>query len=560
MIVGIDLGTTNSLAGIFRNGKVELVPNVFGDYLTPSVVGLDDDGELIVGKLAKERLVTKPDLTVSQFKRFMGSKHPIQLGERTYQAEELSSFIIRKLIEDTERYTGEKVEEIIVSVPAYFNDAQRYATKLAGQYAGVKIDRIINEPSAASLAQKMNNEMEDQSFIVVDFGGGTLDISVVESFDNIVEILAIAGDNRLGGEDYTAAIAQEFLLVNDLNKDFISNEFYYKVLVESEKAKLTLNSQDEVQLSVADQDTQYDMTLSYKRFYEISQPLLARVKAVLDRALFDANHSHVHADDFVLVGGTSKLRLVQEFLSFCIGQAVKATDDPDLMIAKGCALVAGIKERQGEVRDLLLSDICPFSLGVEVVGDKYSPIIERNSSLPSSRVERYYAQSLGQTQLRFNIYQGERMRASENLLLGSLVVDVPENYQDYEAADVRFTYDLNGILDVEVTVLSTGQVFSKIILQDSINLSEEEIAKKKAELEKYKINVQETEVYRYLIERADRLYSMILGVERENLMERTRFFEQEVAKASLPHLPKLYDEFSAYLDRLERGDRAYYER
>ena len=560
MIVGIDLGTTNSLAGIFRNGKVELVPNVFGDYLTPSVVGLDDDGELIVGKLAKERLVTKPDQTVAQFKRFMGTKHPIQLGDRTYQAEELSSFVIRKLIEDTERYTGEKVEEIIVSVPAYFNDAQRYATKLAGQFAGVHIERIINEPSAASLAQKIGKNMEDQAFVVVDFGGGTLDISVVESFDNVVEILAIAGDNRLGGEDFTAVIAQEFLTVNGFKKDFISNEFYYKVLVESEKAKLQLNSQDEVQLSVADKDTQYEMTLSYKRFYEISQPLLARVNAVLDRALFDANHSHVDAEDFVLVGGTSKLRLVQEFLSFCIGQAVSTTDDPDLMIAKGCALVAGIKERQGEVRDLLLSDICPFSLGVEIVGDKYSPIIERNSSLPSSRVERYYAHSLGQTQLRFNIYQGERMRASENLLLGSLVVDVPENYRDYEAADVRFTYDLNGILDVEVTVLSTGQISNKIILQDSINLSEEEIAKKKAELEKYKINVQETEVYRYLIERADRLYSMMLGEERENLMERTRFFEKEVAKASLPHLPKLYDEFSLYLDRLERGDRSYYER
>lgn len=560
MIVGIDLGTTNSLAGIFRNGKVELIPNIFGDFLTPSVIGLDDDGEVIVGKLAKERLVTKPDQTVAQFKRFMGTKHPIQLGDRTYQAEELSSFVIRKLIEDTERYTGEKVEEIIVSVPAYFNDAQRYATKLAGQFAGVNIERIINEPSAASLAQKIGKDMEDQAFIVVDFGGGTLDISVVESFDNVVEILAIAGDNRLGGEDFTAVIAQEFLTVNGFKKDDISNEFYYKVLVESEKAKLQLNAQDEVQLLVADKDTQYEMNLSYKRFYEISQPLLARVKVVLDRSLFDANHSHVNADDFVLVGGTSKLRLVQEFLSFCIGQAVKATDDPDLMIAKGCALVAGIKERQGEVRDLLLSDICPFSLGVEVVGDKYSPIIERNSSLPSSRVERYYAHSLGQTQLRFNIYQGERMRASENLLLGSLVVDVPENYRDYEAADVRFTYDLNGILDVEVTVLSTGQVSSKIILQDSINLSEEEIAKKKAELEKYKINVQETEVYRYLVERAERLYSMILGVERENLMERTRFFEQEVAKASLPHLPKLYDEFSAYLDRLERGDRAYYER
>lgn len=254
MIVGIDLGTTNSLVGVYQEGQVKLIPNAFGEYLTPSVVALDDNDEIIVGKIAKERLVTHPDKTLSQFKRFMGTKQELVLGDRTYKAEELSSFVIRKLVDDAETFLGKKVDEVIVSVPAYFNDAQRYATKLAGQFAGVKIERIINEPSAAALAKKSMSNQEDQSFVVVDFGGGTLDISVVELFDNVVEIVSIAGDNRLGGEDFTAAIAEEFLASNQLSKKSISREFYSKILVQSEKAKLNLNTNEEVQMLVMDQD------------------------------------------------------------------------------------------------------------------------------------------------------------------------------------------------------------------------------------------------------------------------------------------------------------------
>ena len=387
MIVGIDLGTTNSLVGVYQDGQVKLIPNAFGEYLTPSVVALDDNDQIIVGKIAKERLVTHPDRTLSQFKRFMGTKHELVLGNRTYKAEELSSFVIRKLVDDAESFLGEKVEEVIVSVPAYFNDAQRYATKLAGQFAGVKIERIINEPSAAALAKKSMSNQEDQSFVVVDFGGGTLDISVVELFDNVVEIVSIAGDNRLGGEDFTAAIAEEFLTSNHLSRKSISREFYSKILVQAEKAKLNLNINEEVQMLVMDQEKEYSLDLTYQRFYELCQPLLARLKSVLDRALRDARYSYVSSENFVLVGGTSKLRLVQDFLSYCIDQAVQLTDDPDKMIAKGCALLAGIKGRQGEVRDLLLSDICPFTLGTSVVGDRFSPIIERNSPLPASKKE-----------------------------------------------------------------------------------------------------------------------------------------------------------------------------
>lgn len=555
MILGIDLGTTNSLGAVFRQGRVELIPNAFGEYLTPSVVGLDDQGELVVGKVAKERLITFPDKTVSQFKRFMGTKHELKLGDKSYKAEELSSFVIRKLVEDAEKHLDQKIDEIIVSVPAYFNDAQRYATKLAGQLAGVKIERIINEPSAAALARHHFAQM-DQSYVVIDFGGGTLDISVVEAFDNVVEILAIAGDNRLGGEDFTQAIAEDFLSHFQYRSDRVDKQFLNKVLIEAERAKLALNAREETVMTVTVEEQELSYTLTYRHFFEICQSLLARVKHVLDRALFDAKYQQVSTESFILVGGTSQLRLVQDYIAYCIKQPLRAPENPDLIIAQGCGMVAGIKSRSEEVRDVLLSDICPFTLGMEVVGDEYSPIIERNTPLPASKVNRYSAVNLGQEYIKINVYQGEQMTASKNYKLGSFDVPIPINHEFHEAVDVRFTYDLNSILDIDVTVVSTQEVFSHTILQESVHLTEEEIAAKREQLKDLKINAQDTEIYQFLIEKANRLYGMLLGRDRLYLSDKTRSFEREVAEAASSRLPQIYKKFSDFLDSIERG--SYY--
>ena len=553
MILGIDLGTTNSLAAVFRKGEVELIPNAFGEYLTPSVVGLDESDQIVIGKVAKERLVTQPDLTVAKFKQFMGTDKLFYLGEKAYKPEELSSFIIRKLVEDAETYLEQKVEEVVVSVPAYFNDAQRYATKLAAQLAGVPIERIINEPSAAALAQHLQSSEEEATYIVVDFGGGTLDISVVEAFDNVVEILAIAGDNRLGGEDFTAALAQYFLEKQGLNTAAVPKGLLHKTLLEAERVKCQLNDCEEVEMKVLDGEQVYRDIISYQAFYKLSQDLLKRLKNVLDRALFDARYQQVSAKNFVLVGGTSKLRLVREFLAYCIQQPLAQLSNPDTIIAKGCGLVAGIKERKEQVRDIMLSDICPFSLGIAVNEDDFEPIIERNTALPASKTKEFIPSELGQTKVLIRMYQGEQMQASKNYKLGQLEVEIPENFKERERFDVCFTYDLNGILDVDLLIHSNQKSYSKTILKDQVQLGPEELKAKQEELNKLKVRAQDTEIYHFLIEKANRLYGLFTGREREALSYTTKAFQEDIEHLSIHKRPRAYKEFSDFLERLEQG-------
>lgn len=551
MILGIDLGTTNSLAAVWRQGKVELIPNQFGEVMTPSVVGLSDDGELIVGKLAKERLMSHPHLTQSQFKRHMGTPTRLSLGDKTYSAEELSSFVLRKLVEDAEVYLGEKIEEVLVSVPAYFNDEQRSATKRAGQLAGIKIERLINEPSAAALALHQNRQ-EDKCYLVIDFGGGTLDISVVDAFQNVIEIVSVAGDNHLGGEDFTQVIVADFFKAWPSLKNKLTPAQQAQLYQKADRLKQELDQVDEAKFTLTVGQEVYRYQLTQQRFLSLSHPLLQGLEAPIRRALRDAKLSLGEIDDVVLVGGNTKLPVVRHYLAYLLKRSLRQAIDQDQAIVLGCGMMAGIKARQEDIKDLVLTDICPFTLGTEIVGDVYSPIIERNTVLPSSRVQTYYTNRYGQEELEVCVYQGEQMTASKNLLLGKMRVRVPKNMTAHEAVDVRFSYDINGILEVDVLVKSTGQVISQVFRRDQEQLTDKEVAQKRQELAALKIHPREKEAYQLLTARAQRLYEFSLGEERHLLVGWLEAYEAVVEKQDLRDIAQAENLFKAQLDALEK--------
>lgn len=525
MIAGIDLGTTNSLVCIWRNGKAEPIPNSFGEYLTPSVVGLDDSGQIVVGKVAKERLFTRGDMAIANFKRYMGSKKTFVLGNTTYTPEELSSFILRKLVDDVEAYTNEKVEELIISVPAYFDDKQRTATKHAGKLAGIVVERIVNEPSAAALAIHHYRKEDTGTYMVIDMGGGTLDVSVVDAFDNVIEIVAVAGDNHLGGEDFNQVIAKEFLSHHTLEKAKLTDFEKENLARETERAKIALNMAQEtpMKVSIGGEDREY--LLTYKRFFEISSGLLLRIEKPICRAIEDCQGKIDGIDAFVMVGGGSRMRIVQEFVSYLLGEVTYSNIATDLAIGIGCGIAAGIKERKEDIKDLVLTDICPFSLGIGIVGNKFSPIIERNTTLPCSKEVCYRTTHKGQSKVDILIYQGESLDVEENIHLGSLSIDIPVNYAQEELVKVRFTYDINGILDVDVTIVSTGAQKSMRILYETNQLSEKQLQEKILQLQALKLHPRQQEIYQYMLEKGKAAYTQLLGKRREALGEMIRTFE-----------------------------------
>lgn len=552
MIIGIDLGTTNSLVATWRNNKVELIPNNLGDFLTPSVVGLSDNGDIIVGKFAKERLMSHPHLTQSRFKRLMGTGKKLPLGDQMYLPEELSAFILKKLIEDAEEFLGEKVDEIIVSVPAYFSDDQRAATKIAGHLAGVKIERIINEPSAAALALHHSRE-EDATYMIIDFGGGTLDISIVDAFANVIEIVSVAGENHLGGEDFTQQIVEDFIQNLPYKKSDLSDEVMGFLYQEAEKAKLALNKEDSVRMSVNINDSLHVYKLTKERYVEICRFLLAKMNAPIQNALRDAQ---IHAEDLtdvILVGGSTKMKLIQDYLIFLLKRPISVKVDQDKAVAMGCGIVTGIKKRDKGIKDVVLTDICPFTLGTAIVGNVFSPIIERNTTLPASYVERYWTNELGQQHVLFTIYQGENYQADTNLLLGSLDIPIPVNHEEHEAIDCRFSYDINGILDVDITVLSTGKVYNKTILRDRQQLSAEEILEKRAKLASLKIHPRDSEHYQLLRARAERLFRTLLAEQRDCLMNCIQRYEKVIETQDAKRIAKANKIFENQLDGLEES-------
>lgn len=562
-IVGIDLGTTNSLICVFRNGKSELIPNSFGEFLTPSCVGIDDDGEqVLVGKIAKDRLISHPDLTVSSFKRFMGTDKKLVVGDKVFTAPELSSFVIRQLKEDAEAYLGEEVEEAVISVPAYFDDNGRNATKMAGELAGLRVERIINEPSAAALAYRKDDD-EDATFLVCDLGGGTFDVSVVDAFDNIIEIAAVAGDNHLGGDDWNIAIAQYFCDENGFKVDELSSETKAIILKQAEMCKIALNNSEPIIMSVSIGEDSYMASLTGKKLVEISASLFKRIEEPIRRALHDASMTVNDIDYVVMVGGSSKMLTVSKYIEQLVGREMKANIDPDKVVGIGAGVVAGIKSRDEDIKDTILTDVCPFTLGTNIINyakrddPLFSPIIERNSVLPTSHMERYYTVSDKQDKMVFKIYQGENMYCRDNTLLGDIEIKVPKNKAGEECCDVRFTYDINGILEVDVQCVSTGETKNKVILNKNIKLTDEEIAIKQKELQKLKILPRDEEENKAIIARAERLYEEAFGEFRDIIGINTQRFLEILAGQDSKKIRRNKKQFVEFLNMVENQEAGF---
>lgn len=562
-IIGIDLGTTNSLVSVWQGEQCVLIPNNLGEYLTPSVVGLDENGDVLVGRTAKERLISHPQCTTASFKRFMGTEQVFLMGGKAFTPSDLSSFVLKQLKEDAEHFLKEPVTEAVISVPAYFNDYQRNATKVAGELAGLRVERIVNEPSAAALAYRFGKNEEEQTFLVFDFGGGTLDISIVDAFENVIEITAVAGDNHLGGDDLNRAIAEKFISVNHLDGGMLSKEEWASLLKAAEKMKQDLSDAPETETEILIGDKVYGMRLDANELFEIAMPVMDRIGIPIKRALDDSGYEWEDIDEIILVGGSSKMPLVQNYLQFLSGKKPLCTINPDAAVALGVGIYAGIKERMESVKDMMLTDICPFTLGIEVNarGEEgeplMSPIIERNTVLPVSRVARYYTSRPFQDKCDVVILQGEHRIAGQNLVLGKLEVEVPvgATEQDREAIDVRYTYDINGILEIDVTVVSTRRTTSKVIVNQSIQLSDEEIQKRREELQKLKIHPRNQEKNRLLLARGDRIFEENTGEVRTYVNRFLEEFTEQLNTQDLRKIEKSYERTEELLDIIEHSPK-----
>lgn len=520
-VIGIDLGTTNSIAVVFRNGEVEMIPNSFGEYLTPSVVTIENN-ELIVGKIAKEKLVTNPENTAAIFKRDMGSDKKIKLGKNKYLPQELSALVLKQLIDDAEKYLEEKVEEVVVSVPAYFNAKQRRATKVAGEIIGVKVERLINEPSAAAIAC---HEDEFETFIVFDFGGGTLDVSVVDCFENVISICSISGNNHLGGSDFDKLIAMNFCQQNEIDYESLLRGERESLILAAERAKIELQNNEESEINISIRGNSYKYKISNDILEKISRPIFDAIKDVIKKAVKDSGFTADEIDKMIMVGGSSYMPIVIEYLKNLLKIPVILADDLDCMVAKGLGKYLGIKQRMLEVRDIVVTDICPFSLSTSIVNksDRSKPlskvIIPKNTVLPTSRTVNLQTYKKGRKSVSLDVYQGEEMYSEDNILLGHADVKIPINFKENERFDVTYSYDINSMLYVEVKILSTNE---KKVFRIGDGKSMEKITESKQlkAIKEISIKLNSNPEYDACMERAKRIFKELDSVHKEILQDK----------------------------------------
>ncbi len=501
-IVGIDLGTTHSLLAVMKGGRPEIIQNRLGKRMTPSVVGLDKHGQVHVGESAKNQLVSAPERTIVEVKRKMGSGERVTLGERSYTPQEISGFVLKSLKDDAVRALGEDSLEAVVTVPAYFTDAQRQATKDAGALAGLKVERILNEPTAAALAYGLDNLDKEQFVLVYDLGGGTFDVSVLEMFEGVLDVKASAGNNHLGGADFDAAIVEWLLglLQSELKVDVRNDpRVLARLKVAAEQAKIELSSVMSVPIVLPFVAVKGGEALTFeteltREIFEglVREPLRSTLKPV-EAALRDAKLEKSQIAEIVLVGGSSRIPMVHLLLSELFGKAPRGGVHPDEAVALGAAIQGGLKSGAiSSATGIMIADVAPFTLGVEVMGNArehrvtglFSPIIPRNCKVPVSRTETYFTTSDNQKAVEIRVYQGEDRFVRNNVFLDAYTVDgLPPRPASGESVDVTFTYDINGILNVKTRVNSTSKEAVLVVDKSAQRMSplERDLAKERLE-------------------------------------------------------------------------------
>ncbi|WP_454192146.1 molecular chaperone DnaK [Paenibacillus sp. Marseille-Q7038] len=549
-VIGIDLGTTNSCVAVMEGGEAVVIPNPEGGRTTPSVVGFKKDGERVVGETAKRQAITNPDRTISSIKRHMGTSHKETIDGKDYSAQEISAMILQKLKSDAEAYLGQPVTQAVITVPAYFNDGQRQATKDAGKIAGLEVLRIVNEPTAAALAYGLEKS-EDQTILVYDLGGGTFDVSILELGDGFFEVKATSGDNSLGGDDFDQVIID--YMVSEFKKDQGIDLSKDKAAVQrlkdaAEKAKKELSGVLTTTISlpfitVADGVPQHlEMNLTRAKFEEISANLVERTLGPTRQALSDAGMTANDIDKIVLVGGSTRIPAVQEAIKRLTGKDPHKGVNPDEVVALGAAVQAGVLT--GDVKDVVLLDVTPLSLGIETAGGVFTKMIERNTTIPTSKSQVFSTYADNQPSVEIHVLQGEREMAAGNKTLGRFMLgDIPPAPRGVPQIEVTFDIDANGIVNVSATDKGTNKT-QKITITSSSGLTDAEVEQMMKDAE---LHAEEDKKRRELVEVKNTADQLIYSVDKtiKDLGEKADAGEVEKANAAKEKLQKTLESDNA---------------
>jgi len=535
VIVGIDLGTTYSLVSVMRDDGPVVLPNALGSRLTPSAVSLLENGEVVVGAAARARAVTHPERTALVWKRDMGTDREWRVGERSFSPQELSALVLRSLKADAEAALGQSIDEAVITVPAYFDEAQRRATRDAGAIAGLRVDRIINEPTAAALAYGLHERHRELRAVVLDLGGGTFDVTVLEIIEGVIEIQSSAGDVRLGGEDFVEALALGIAAKSGLAVEALRGHpmSWARVLAACEDAKRELSAADEARILLpglaVDRGTRdLEVTISRAEAESLWEPIIDRLRGPTMRALRDARLRPADVSEVLLVGGATRMPCVLRYAAQLFDRVPDRRLSPDEAVAMGAAIQAALKQGHAAVDDVVITDVAPFTLGIavatqfgrQVVRGVFAPILERGTVIPASRVQTFRTMADDQREILVEVFQGEHASCEKNRKLGQYSLrNLPSGPAGSQGVDVRFSYDLSGLLEVEMTVLATGRKETLVVEQTPGRLTSQQIADTRKAFERIKFHPREALPNTTALARADALYVDLVGEVRETLAQ-----------------------------------------